>query len=78
MRLHAIVLYAAVYPGRGPRLIVHAFRQEQRVADYPSVIGPSGPVIGVSEVVIDAYRRYSRWSDGIVYRAREVDTENNF
>lgn len=45
MRLHAIVLYTAVYPGRGPGLLVHPSRQEQRVSDYPSVIGPAGSVI---------------------------------
>lgn len=80
MRLHAIVLYAAVYSGRGPGLLVHPSRQEQRVANYPSVMSPAGSVIGVGEVVIDAYRGYSRRRNGIafviedlaVYRSRLV------
>lgn len=48
-------------------MLVNTTRQEQRVADYPSVIGPAGSVIGVGEVVIDAYRGYSRRRDGIAF-----------
>lgn len=63
-------------------MLVNTTRQEQRVADYPSVIGPAGSVIGVGEVVINAYRRYSRRRDGIafviedlaVYRSRLVQS----